>query len=83
MFIRNLVTFFSNRAIDSSHEHDQIFSDSDKITIIADIDTKSNYRDFLDQVKDLGMTKSKFNYLLATIVTFNIYHKKLKIFLTH
>ncbi len=35
---------------------------------MIDIDTMSNYRSFLDQVKDLGMTKSKFNYILATIV---------------
>jgi hypothetical protein len=65
----NFITII--RAIESTHDS----SHSEKITMVIDIDTMSNYRLLLDQVKDLGMTKSKFNYILATIVILllNIY----------
>jgi hypothetical protein len=40
----------------------------EKIVMIVDLDSKESYTAFLNQIKDLGMTKVKYYYVLATLV---------------
>lgn len=54
------------RAIEASNEKDAIFHRR-KIIMIVDLDSKESYTSFLHQIKDLGMTKSKYFYLLASL----------------
>jgi hypothetical protein len=54
------------RAIETSNE--KALSTS-QITMIVDLDSKESYGYFLNQVKDLGMTKTRYYYVLATFVS--------------
>ncbi len=36
--------------------------------MIIDLESKESYTNFLNQIKDLGMTKTRFCYMLATLV---------------
>lgn len=40
------------------------------IIVFVDLDSNENYEYFLSQVKDLGMTKYNYHYVLATMVRF-------------
>lgn len=55
------------RGIEASNENHAQNVDS-KIVIILDLATKENYVTFLNQIKDLGMTKNRYFYLLTTLV---------------
>ena len=48
------------------------------IVIIVDLDTNENYDYFLNQVKDLGMTKFNYHYILATLVLVFFFISKIK-----
>lgn len=53
------------RAIEASN--DNVLS-ATQITLIVDLDSKESYGFFLNQIKDLGMTKTRYVYLLVTFV---------------
>jgi len=38
------------------------------VIIIVDMDTNENFKYFFELVKDLGMTKHNYHYVLATLV---------------
>lgn len=40
--------------------------------MIIDLDSKESYTKFLNQIKELGMTKTRFCYLLSTLVIFSV-----------
>ena len=40
------------------------------IVMVVDLYSKENYASFLNQIKELGMTKSRYNYVLATYVRY-------------
>jgi hypothetical protein len=54
------------RAIEASYEEGPR---TNKIVMIIDLDSKESYKYFLNQIKDLGMTKTKYYYILSTIVS--------------
>ena len=54
------------RAIEASNENS--VNNREKITMMVDLDSKESYMAFLNQIKDLGMTKVKYYYVLATLV---------------
>lgn len=56
------------RAIESTNEHNAPLINQVKINMIVDLDSKESYTHFLNQIKDLGMTKTRFHYILATYV---------------
>jgi hypothetical protein len=58
------------RAIEASYEEGPRTS---RIVMIIDLDSKESYKYFLNQIKDLGMTKTKYYYVLSTIVIFFLY----------
>lgn len=39
-----------------------------EVTVIVDFDNMETYDKFLDYVKDLGMTRTNYHYVLATLV---------------
>lgn len=41
--------------------------DMSKIVIMIDLDSKKSYMSILNQIKDLGMTKTRYHYVLATL----------------
>lgn len=55
------------RAIEVSNE-DHTQNIDNKIIFILDLASNQHYMNFLNQVKDLGMTKNRYFYLLATLV---------------
>ena len=56
------------RAIESTNENNAPLINQVKINMIIDLDSKESYTLFLNQIKDLGMTKTRFHYVLATYV---------------
>lgn len=46
---------------------DEGSSNPSKIVMVVDLDSRESYMYFLNQIKDLGMTKTRYNYILATL----------------
>jgi hypothetical protein len=40
-----------------------------EITMMVDLDSRDSYIKFLNQIKNLGMIKEKYHYLLVTLVS--------------
>lgn len=58
------------RAIESSNDMNNVNDlENNKIIMIVDLDSKKSYLSFLNQIKDLGMTKTRYHYILATLVS--------------
>lgn len=55
------------RGVETSNENHAQNVDS-KIVIILDLASQENYVSFLNQIKDLGMTKNRYFYFLTTLV---------------
>lgn len=43
-------------------------SNYDNLVLFIDLDTVESYMQFLNQIKDLGMTKAGYQYILLTLV---------------
>jgi hypothetical protein len=58
------------RAIEAANDHyyNPNTQLNEKIIMVIDLDSKESYTHFLNQIKDLGMTKAKYSYVLATLV---------------
>lgn len=56
------------RAIENTNEQNAPLLNQVKINMIIDLDSRESYTLFLNQIKDLGMTKTRFHYVLATYV---------------
>ena len=56
------------RVIEATNENNAPLLNQIKINMIVDLDSKESYSLFLNQIKDLGMTKTRFHYILATFV---------------
>lgn len=57
------------RAIEATNENNLPILEQNKINIIVDLDRKESYNYFLNQIKSLGMTKTRFTYILASFVS--------------
>lgn len=44
-----------------------------EITMMVDLDSRESYVKFLNQIKNLGMIKEKYHYLLVTLVSLLLY----------
>jgi hypothetical protein len=55
------------RSVEVSKEISESAKDSAQIIMIIDLNSRKSFMTFLKQIKDLGMTKPRYHYVLATL----------------